>query len=191
MARGKHISITSLALIFLATGCIIRTYTIERERPDIEIEGNEGYLQGAPAQKTEVKKKTRTTYTAEIEAGGSYEEQRILQQYQKEKAQKKVTKQKEASGEYYTNETVSEVKKEKPLVVFGKQDTQPTIAVSTQKPTKINTYTVKKGDTLEKIAARPEVYADKKKWYKIYKANEGQLKEPNKIFPGQILNIPE
>jgi nucleoid-associated protein YgaU len=63
---------------------------------------------------------------------------------------------------------------------------------SVQEPveSKISTYTVQKNDTLEKIAARPEIYGDGKKWYKIYKANKDTLKGPNNIYPGQIIKIP-
>lgn len=51
-------------------------------------------------------------------------------------------------------------------------------------------YIVQKNDTLEKIAARPEIYGDGKKWYSIYKANKDKLKSPDKIRPGQELTIP-
>ena len=55
---------------------------------------------------------------------------------------------------------------------------------------RMSSYVVQKGDTLEKIAAKPEVYGDKKKWYSIYKENKDTIKNPDKIKPGQVLRIP-
>lgn len=49
-------------------------------------------------------------------------------------------------------------------------------------------YTVQKGDTLQKIAKK--FYGSSKDWYKIYKANKGVLKSPDRIRPGQTLTIP-
>lgn len=49
-------------------------------------------------------------------------------------------------------------------------------------------YTVKKGDTLSKIAK--EVYGKPGDYNKIFEANKPQLKDPDKIYPGQVLRIP-
>jgi len=49
-------------------------------------------------------------------------------------------------------------------------------------------YTVKKGDYLSKIAK--EVYGDAKKYPVIFEANKPMLKDPNLIYPGQVLVIP-
>jgi len=49
-------------------------------------------------------------------------------------------------------------------------------------------YTVQKGDTLQKIAKK--FYGSSKNWYRIYKANKGVLKSPDKIRPGQKITIP-
>ena len=51
------------------------------------------------------------------------------------------------------------------------------------------TYTVVKGDSLSKIAKR--VYGDAKQWRRIYEANRGQIENPDLIFPGQNLTIPD
>jgi nucleoid-associated protein YgaU len=50
------------------------------------------------------------------------------------------------------------------------------------------TYTVKAGDTLSKIAK--ERYGDANQYMKIFNANTDKLNDPNKIQPGQVLNIP-
>lgn len=49
-------------------------------------------------------------------------------------------------------------------------------------------YTVKKGDYLSKIAR--EVYGDANKYNVIFEANKPMLKDPNLIYPGQVLVIP-
>ncbi len=50
-------------------------------------------------------------------------------------------------------------------------------------------YTVKSGDSLSKIAK--EFYGNAMKYMVIFEANKPMLKDPNKIYPGQVLRIPE
>ena len=51
------------------------------------------------------------------------------------------------------------------------------------------TYTVKAGDTLSGIAK--EVYGDASKYPRIFEANQPMLKDPDRIYPGQVLRIPQ
>lgn len=51
------------------------------------------------------------------------------------------------------------------------------------------TYTVKKGDSLSKIAKA--VYANANQWKRIYEANKDQIADADLIHPGQVLRIPE
>lgn len=50
-------------------------------------------------------------------------------------------------------------------------------------------YTVMKGDTLSIIAKKQ--YADGRKYRRIFEANKPMLKHPDKIYPGQVLRIPQ
>jgi nucleoid-associated protein YgaU len=50
-------------------------------------------------------------------------------------------------------------------------------------------YTVKKGDSLSKIAKRE--YGDAQQWRRIYEANRDLIKDPDLIHPGQVLQIPD
>ncbi|WP_223787273.1 peptidoglycan-binding protein LysM [Marinicella meishanensis] len=50
------------------------------------------------------------------------------------------------------------------------------------------TYTVQPGDTLGKIAK--EFYGNAMEYPKIFEANKPMLKDPDKIYPGQVLRIP-
>jgi nucleoid-associated protein YgaU len=49
-------------------------------------------------------------------------------------------------------------------------------------------YTVKKGDTLSAIAKAQ--YGNANKYPVIFDANKPMLKDPDKIYPGQVLRIP-
>jgi len=51
------------------------------------------------------------------------------------------------------------------------------------------TYEVKSGDSLSKIAKR--VYGSANAWKRIFEANKDVLKDPDKIYPGQKLKIPQ
>jgi nucleoid-associated protein YgaU len=50
------------------------------------------------------------------------------------------------------------------------------------------TYTVKPGDTLSKIAK--DHLGDANAYLDIFNANKDQLKDPDKIKPGQVLKLP-
>ncbi len=50
-------------------------------------------------------------------------------------------------------------------------------------------YTVKSGDSLSKISKA--VYGDMNQYQKIFDANKPMLSHPDKIYPGQVLYIPQ
>lgn len=49
-------------------------------------------------------------------------------------------------------------------------------------------HTVKSGDTLSRISK--EMYGDASKYSVIFEANKPMLKDPDRIYPGQMLRIP-
>ncbi len=53
----------------------------------------------------------------------------------------------------------------------------------------LRTHTVKKGESLSKIAQR--VYGDAQQWRRIYDANRDTVSDPDLIHPGQVLKLPE
>ena len=57
-------------------------------------------------------------------------------------------------------------------------------------PTSI-TYEVVRGDCLWNIAKKPEHYGNGFAWPNIYKANRDKIKNPDLIFPKQMLTIPQ
>lgn len=50
------------------------------------------------------------------------------------------------------------------------------------------TYRVQKGDTLSRLSVR--LLGSANKWRELYQANKEKIKDPNRIFPGQELNVP-
>ncbi len=52
-----------------------------------------------------------------------------------------------------------------------------------------DTYTVQKGDSLSKIAKQH--LGDANAWKTIFEANRDVLDDPDKIFPGQTLKLPQ
>lgn len=56
--------------------------------------------------------------------------------------------------------------------------------------TQLTSYTVRRGETLPQIAARPELYNDAVLWPLIYRANRDQIRDPYQLWPGQVLKIP-
>ena len=83
----------------------------------------------------------------------------------------------------------SEEKKKNPKADFsnvqsGSSSTAPSPAATTT----ANTYVVKQGDSLSRIAK--ERYGNANQWPKIYEANKDVIKDPDLIYPGQTLKIP-
>ena len=64
----------------------------------------------------------------------------------------------------------------------------PTPANDPPKDETPDTYKVKKGDTLSKIAK--ELLGNANAYPQIFEANRDQLSDPDKIKPGQVLKIP-
>ena len=51
------------------------------------------------------------------------------------------------------------------------------------------TYTIEKGDTLSAISKR--FYGKAKFWSKIFEANRDTIDNADKIFPGQVIKLPQ
>jgi len=88
-------------------------------------------------------------------------------------------------------QTASQEVAEKAMLVIGNtrgvSEVENHIEVIIPKPEAIY-HTVEKGDWLSKIAKK--YYGDANKYMIIFEANKPMLKDPDAIFPGQILRIP-
>lgn len=72
-------------------------------------------------------------------------------------------------------------------VVIKEEPLQVTPKKTPEKPT---THKVKKGECLWYIAGYDQIYGNPLKWPLIYKANKDKIKNPDLIYPGQVLTIP-
>lgn len=90
-----------------------------------------------------------------------------------------------------TGKALNQATKEKIILVVG--NTAGIASVDDQmdvenKEPEARFYTVEKGDYLSKIAKK--MYGDAMKYPVIFEANKPMLKDPDKIYPGQVLRIP-
>lgn len=70
--------------------------------------------------------------------------------------------------------------------------TDMTALVKASTPAKVPVfYTVQKGDNLSKIAEKHYGKGKASKYAVIFEANKPMLKHPDKIYPGQVLRIPD
>lgn len=58
----------------------------------------------------------------------------------------------------------------------------------TPEPAETRFYTVQSGDTLSKISQQH--YGEASKYNQIFEANKPMLKDPDEIYPGQVLRVP-
>ena len=70
----------------------------------------------------------------------------------------------------------------------AQQVAQAGVPLSELAPNAPDRYTVKKGDTLGAIAKAH--YGKAGAYMKIFEANQPLLKDPDRIYPGQVLRIP-
>jgi LysM repeat protein len=166
MNRIKLVGICMLTSSLALSGCVARTYELTRDRVDQDLSssaGNRGYIMGkAPAPQE--RKPDRTTRVFEIELGSA----------------KKSSAKCPAITPLATNAATEE-----PAMA---QETQAQEAQDENTNLSFEKYTVRKNDTLQKISQK--FYGTTKRWMKIYEANKDVLKGPNKLYPGQTLNIP-
>jgi len=87
-------------------------------------------------------------------------------------------------------QTASIDDKEKIVLVAGNVAGIATVddRISVVAPVQSRFHEVKPGDSLSKIAK--EVYGDPMKYNAIFEANQPMLSHPDKIYPGQMLRIP-
>jgi nucleoid-associated protein YgaU len=77
-----------------------------------------------------------------------------------------------------------------PPVVQAKIKPAPAPVPPPPPPPPPRNYRVGEGETLMSIAARKEIYADGQLWPLLYRSNRDQIKDPKRIYPGQVLSIP-
>ncbi len=163
----KKVHLLGLPVILFLSGCLTtRTYEMTHDRVDQDMSaGNRGYILGSHPGEEKDKKTQRTIRVFEIELGKTYQA----------KGKKNV------AGETAGQELME--------ITQENYSDQGKIVESNETITTYQKYTVEKNDTLQKISQK--FYGTTKKWLKIYEANKDTLKTPDRVYPGQVLNIPE
>lgn len=167
-----------LVSVLMLSGCLVRTYQVTKERVDQDLSmGNRGYLMGQVPDKEMQKERKTTRSNRVIEV-----ELRPLIKFEK-KSQVKTSSDlsQEPAGQEIS--VINEFLSSEDSVESSLRETE----IST--PPERERYTVQKEDTLQKISQK--FYGTTKKWIKIYNANKNTLKGPNKIYPGQVISIPD
>lgn len=173
MLKGKLICLLLLISVFVLSGCVVRTYPLTKDRVDQGLtEGNKGYLKGQASLSQEKERKTtRTTQVVEIELSSPIKfDKKPKTALPRPEPPEEVTSDEVLSGNrgFITESVVPEINE--PAGV------------------RVEEYKVQKGDTLQKISQK--FYGTTKKWNKIYDANKDTLKGADKIYSGQVINIP-
>ena len=167
----------------LFCGCLVRTYTVEKPRVDLEVTGNQGYLKGKP-KPGEVKEKKLSSYrkfnVVEVELGKHPEEQEEGEVLKKQPVEDKVLP---ISEEEALEEDIILEEPDEYILEETKED------ITYQKDREYKIYTVQKDDTLQKISYK--FYNTTRRWKEIYEVNKDILKGPDKIYTGQVLKIPQ
>ncbi len=187
--KSSRIGIGVLVLSLGITGCArITARVVEKPRVDQELQqGNRGYLVGKPPAAAP-RRETRQVIQADIEMATLKE----MDPFPNRKASAPLA----APASSASAPVSIPVEPAAPSDTDLTEGSIPQEAVSSTAPSETSvtqepapaTYTVKSGDTLEKIAAK--VYGDSSQWHRIYEANRDTLKSPNRLYPGQRLVIP-
>jgi nucleoid-associated protein YgaU len=176
MKSQNKLNLLLLVLVFLLSGCVVRTYESTKDRIDQDLaSGNRGYLKGQPPySEPKPRKVSRTTQVVEVELHSPIK----FEKAKSPKVQGKNTIKETGDSQEWGNRGYI-TRSESPVII------EPAAEIET---VKMQNYTVQKGDTLQKISEK--YYGTTKKWTKIYDANKDILKGPNSIYPGQVINIP-
>lgn len=171
MKNLKALHVLLLASIFVLSGCTVRTYKLTRDRIDQDLSsGNRGYLQGQAPQDEASRKTTRTTRVVEVELSSPIKfEKKAKTKYVEVPAMQRTGEGASMGNRGYITQSVS------PEIVEPQE-------------AKFEQYTVQKNDTLQKISKK--YFGTTKKWMKIYNINKDVLKAADKLYPGQVINIP-
>ncbi len=176
--KKNGLLIAFLSLSLGAVGCArITSQVVEKPRVDQELQGNRGFLMGA-APEVGQRKSTRKIVQTDIELPTASELNPWRVEKKGAQAQAAAAAATQAARPV---EPPAPARWEEPEIPI-----EPPVR-GEPKPA-VSRYTVKSGDTLEKISAK--VYGDSSQWRRIYEANRDKLKSPNRIYAGQKLVIP-
>jgi len=200
---NKLIVCCLLSVMFIMSGCVVRTYTTELDRVDQEIYGNRGVIMGTPPAVSETAqvKKTRKIYNVDVEVPSAYRgpvEERVRNEdkdlygnrgYMKGNMSPEKEVYVSERGEQVSSDRLGAGSAKMPQIVYSEPSSNTgTENLSSGSGNHKQFYIVQKGDTLQKISEK--LFGTTQKWKSIYDANKHVLKSPDRIRPGQKLLIP-
>jgi len=202
-----------LFIVSTVSGCV-KTYTYQVERQDQDLVGNKGIVKGEVPPDVTGRKRMRTMGGLDVEmpAEGYKERKEAMGkgwlEPAKEPAKKTVTKMVPVTVDEYeaeaevAGEAVVELEEpeerstgyadeqwvKKSESIQAEMKDASIAEIKTEKA-KATIYTIRDGDTLEKVAKK--FLGDASRWPEIYEANKNVIEKPSRIFPGQVIVIPE
>lgn len=195
----KKLLLTVFSIIICAqlagcSGWAVRTSSMRKPRVDQEVSGNRGFVSGKAASAPKEPAFTdRKVYRFEIETPA-------LPQIKLRPIKRKTPTEDTAvwgNKGYIFNAAAKEIvapeeprqEEKTPLGKIKQKVSEILERAPQESAAQMRTYKARKGDTLQKISRR--FYGTTKKWPLLYKANRDKLKSPDKVYPGQVLVIPE
>ncbi|MFA6384457.1 MAG: LysM peptidoglycan-binding domain-containing protein [Candidatus Omnitrophota bacterium] len=162
--RGSEPFLFAVIAFFLFSGCVMRSYEIQQDRPDQDLStGNRGRIKGdVPRDDIKDRKTTRQVKVLELELLSFGKSRRLNDR---------------TSPAAAANAPLEPVAQAVP----AEQPSEPDAPVFEE-------YKVQDNDTLQKISLK--FYGSINKWTAIYDANRDVLKSPDSIYPGKTLRIP-
>ncbi len=182
MPKGLRTSMGMLAGILgtaALAGCGLhaRTYVKVRKRVDQEMKGNFGYLAGTPVPEDRSRyKKTRKMYVLEVTKDPPPVEVVVI-----EKAVRRPSAA-ETTPSPLPSPAAGNLEERR----FFIPETSSAEGMETASDPVL--YTVRKGDTLQKISKK--FYGFYSRWPRIYEANKDVIPDPNRLSEGMRLRIP-
>lgn len=175
--------------LFFISGCLFRTYTVERERTNTEVTGNRGYLLGESKEPPKESRlgKTRKIKVFEFEFGKSRDDREGDESVVVDKPMSIYTESKGLADLISSDidEEIALEEKEINLELDREFDLNENIEEA--RPEYLN-YKVQKNDTLQKISKK--FYGTTREWKMIYEINKDVIKNPDRVYPGKTIRIP-
>ena len=180
----RRVSLLLLCLILAVflSGCV-KTYTYQVERKDQDLRGNRGIIMGDVPPDEIGRKRTRTMAGFDVELPPTKQYKTRMEELEREPVKRPVKREAVARIEEPRMEPEEIVEQD------WVRKEEPKFEPVREKVSKQIDYTIEKGDTLQKISEK--FYGTTRKWPEIYEANKDVLKHPSKIYPGQVIVIPE
>jgi len=167
-----------MAAVVLAAGCQATVHQVKVDRVDQNLtDGNRGYLVGKPPAEGE-RSATRDITELEVQ----------LPSHQPPSGARAAAPAAAPAEEASASAATEELASPSAPTFTRSIVAAPSAEASTPAAGPMTTYTVRKGDSLSRIAKK--VYGNGRLWQRIYDANRNQLPNANTLRPGMVLKIP-